>query len=615
MGHTFRVEATRRHGGRAGLLDCRVGWAHPRPGVYDTRRRHSQEEPGTPRCRRASPEAHLGQQSVKPSGTASARRMPTTLGVHCMEAVAQPPTTFRLTPRPYQYEAVAALLAATARGVQRPLLVLPTGTGKTIVFALLVQRRRGRSLILAHRDELIQQAVDKLRLVDPTLPLGVVQAARDEHTAPTVVASVQTLSRRTRLTRLVPDFQTIVIDEAHHAPAPTYRRILEYCRAWHPDGPLVVGVTATPERGDHHSLRQVFDRIVYQKTLLEMMQAGYLVDLRALQVLLQADFDALRTQQGDFVEAELESLLLAANAPAQVLAAFQTHAADRKALLFTPTVALAYAMAETFRAAGIAAEALDGTTPLATRRAILQRLHAGETRVVANCAVLTEGFDEPSVNCIIVARPTQSAPLYQQMLGRGTRTYPGKTDCLVLDVVGVSTHHTLHTAATLFACDAERLARQSVLEILERPVRQDQDEDTLLAGTLRSTPVDLFARRALRWVQTRQGAWVLSLGAQHGTLRLRPDGPETWQVVQVRRDAEPVQLGDTLPLPYAQGLAEDYARHLGVARLVEAEAPWRQHPATEKQTALLRKLGITAQAGLTKGEAAELLAAVLGDWD
>ena len=130
------------------------------------------------------------------------------------------------------------------------------------------------------------------------------------------------------------------------------------------------------------------------------MQAGYLVDLRALQVLLQADFDALRTQQGDFVEAELETLLLAADAPAQILAAFQAHAGDRKALLFTPTVALAHAMAETFCAAGIAAEALDGTTPLATRRAILQRLHTGATRVVANCAVLTEGFDEPSVDCI-----------------------------------------------------------------------------------------------------------------------------------------------------------------------------------------------------------------------
>src|SRR5439155_23607980 len=168
--------------------------------------------------------------------------------------------------------------------------------------------------------------------------------------------------------------------EAHHAPAPTSRRILEYCRAWHPDGPLVVGVTATPERGHHHSLRPVFDRIVYQKTLLEMMQAGYLVDLRAFQVLLQADFDALRTQQGDFVEAELERLLLAANAPAQVLAAFQAHAAERKALLFTPTVALAYAMADTFRMVGISAQALDGTIPPATRGPLLHRLHPGATR-------------------------------------------------------------------------------------------------------------------------------------------------------------------------------------------------------------------------------------------
>src|SRR6266446_2258439 len=245
------------------------------------------------------------------------------------------------------------------------------------------------------------------------MPLGVVQADRDETLAPTVVASVQTLNRRERLTRLVPDFHTIVIDEAHHAPATTYRRILTYCRAGHTDGPLVVGVTATPARGGRQSLRAVFDGIVYQKTLVEMMQAGYLVDLRAVQVLLQADLDALPTRQWDFVEADLETLLLAANAPTQGLAAFQAHAADRKALLFTPTVALAYAMAATFCAAGIAAEALDGTTPLATRRAILRRLHTGETRVVANCAVLTEGFDEPSVDCIIVARPTQSALLYQ----------------------------------------------------------------------------------------------------------------------------------------------------------------------------------------------------------
>ena len=235
-------------------------------------------------------------------------------------------STLRLTPRPYQCEAVAAIVAAAHRGVRRPLLALPTGTGKTIVFALLVQQRGGRTLVLAHRDELIQQAVDKLRLVDPTMEIGVVKAERDEHEAPTVVASVQTLSRKPRLARLLPDFQTIVVDEAHHAPAATYQRILAHCHTWDPDGPLVVGVTATPERGDRRSLGQVFQRIVYQKDLLEMMQAGYLADLRAMQVLLQADFDALHIRRGDFVEAELETMLLAANAPAQAECAAQAGA-------------------------------------------------------------------------------------------------------------------------------------------------------------------------------------------------------------------------------------------------------------------------------------------------
>ena len=145
----------------------------------------------------------------------------------------------------------------------------------------------------------------------------------------------------------------------------------------------------------------------------------------------------------------------------------------------------------------------------------------------------------------------------------------------MLDVVGVSTQRSTPPPPCLAVTPDGWPGSPSWRSW--RPAHQDQ-EDAALAGTLRSTPVDLFARRALRWVQTRQGAWVLSLGAQHGTLRLRPDGPDTWQVVQVRRDAEPMRLGDTLPLPYAQGLAEDYARHLGVARLVEAEAPWRQHP-------------------------------------
>ena len=179
---------------------------------------------------------------------------------------------------------------------------------------------------------------------------------------------------------------------------------------------------------------------------------------------------------------------------------------------------LSHAICELFR--------LEGRTPLSERRAILQRLHTGQTRVVANCAVLTEGFDEPSVDCIIMARPTRSRPLYQQMLGRGTRTYPGKSDCLVLDVVGVSTRHTLQTVSTLFGCSPDDLDSQSVTEMVAERQRREREHQEAIEGRLRSTPVNLFARRQLRWVQTRQGA---SASARLSTPKRRAiSSPRPW---------------------------------------------------------------------------------------
>jgi superfamily II DNA or RNA helicase len=202
--------------------------------------------------------------------------------------------------------------------------------------------------------------------------------------APVVVASVQILARPNRLAQLSRTFRTIVVDEGHHAVAESYRHILEelgsFCAGWR-EAPLTVGFTAIPERADRVGLGQVWQKIVYQKSLLEMITARYLSDLRAVRISLKADLDQVHTRHGDFVGSELESALLSADAPNHVVAAYQYHAHGRKALVFTPTVRLAHDMAATFHDAGVAAEALDGTTLPDARRAILHCLHTGLARL------------------------------------------------------------------------------------------------------------------------------------------------------------------------------------------------------------------------------------------
>jgi len=285
-------------------------------------------------------------------------------------------------------------------------------TGKTVLFGHLLNGRDGRGLVLAHRDELIGQAAGKLRQIAPSLEVGIVKAERDEIGADVVVASIQTLARPSRLARLEANFRTIVVDEAHHASAATYVAVLRELGAFTEGGPLTVGVTATPERADKSKLGAVWQEIVYQRSMLEMIAAGYLVDLRAIQVGTDADLGRLRIVHGDLQDAEIADELIASGAIPQVAGAYLKHARDRKGIAFTPTVRVAHLLAGELAARGIPAEALDGTTPTDERRAILGRLHEGSTRVVVNCGVLTEGFDEPSVDCILIARPTKSRPLY-----------------------------------------------------------------------------------------------------------------------------------------------------------------------------------------------------------
>lgn len=516
-----------------------------------------------------------------------------------------------ITLRPYQVEAADAVMAAKARGVTRPLVGLPTGTGKTIVFADLIRRRGGRALVLAHRDELITQAVDKIRMVWPTARPGIVKAERDETDALVVVASVQTVSRRARLARLAPTFGTVVVDEAHHATADSYARVLTHVGAMDEGGPLTIGVTATPERGDGKPLGDVWQEIVYQTPVLDMIRAGYLCDLRGIQVQIAADLDAVHVRGGDLAAGELDDELQAADAPTHVVEAWLRHAADRRAtLIFTATVRLAHGMAEAFQARGIPAEAVDGTTPLDDRRAMLQRLSRGETRVMANCAVLTEGFDLPAIDCIVMARPTQSRPSYIQMVGRGTRTLPGKKDCLVLDLVGNATRHSIQTIATLAGSEAGRIRPTDGESLLEAVARAEQGQAELAAqGELVSRTVDLFGRRSFAWVAGDTQRYVLSVG--DGVIMLDSPDLERWSVIHATRSGPRRVLADDLDLGYAQGTAEDLARGMGAGALVARGARWRHDPATDRQRDALRRWKVPVPPGITKGEASDLLAAAV----
>ncbi len=404
--------------------------------------------------------------------------------------------------RPYQIEAQQAIVEARKRGLRAQLVSVATGLGKTVVIAtlpeLLELRPTDVTLVVAHRDELIQQLVEKMKAQNPDAIVGVEKSsevAADDCNI--VVATVQTLTGA-RLARFSTKFgrriALLVIDEAHHAAAPTYRAILDAIHVKRPDA-LVIGFTATPHRGDGLQLAEIFPDIVYTMDARAGIGAGYLVPVRSYAVATDTDLDAVASRAGDFVLGQLADAVDNDERNAAVIDAYQRLTPGKKALVFTASVEHARHVATLFKEAGVAAAFASGETPTAERESIVAGFRGSTIDVLVNCGLYLEGFDVPSVEVIINARPTKSTTLYTQVTGRGLR--PLDEDAFFLS--------TLPTAdARVTAISVSRKPYATIIDIVDRARRHQ----LVTLPTLWDLPAQIDA----------QGRLISELAEQYETL-------------------------------------------------------------------------------------------------
>lgn len=517
-------------------------------------------------------------------------------------------------------------------GKRRVLVSLPTGSGKTVVFAHLPSalKMRKRLLVLAHREELLVQAQNKFRSVNPQFKVELEQAgARASDDAKVVVASVPTLARNhgARLSRLQPDdFSIIVVDEAHHAVAPTYRRILDHFGLFDPATPrLLIGFTATPRRGDHQGLGEVFEEVCYARDLREMIGGGYLAPMSGWRVDTDVSLDSVKIRHGEFVESELAEVVDTPIRNQMLVKAYRDIARGRRTIVFCVNVGHAQAVQLAFAESGVRAAAVWGELPKDERRATLARFSAGEVDVVTNCNLLTEGFDEPRVDCIIMARPTRSKLLYAQMVGRGTRLHPDKTELLVIDISDNSRAHQLPGLHSLFNLPLNMNLRGRDASAIEREIEHisrtrpwvdttrihSPDQIKLAVERIEffrfDPPTELIGHTGNTWYAV-PGGYRLSL-PKGAWMSVAPNLLDTWDVEYgvLRMGSAPVHHARTLSLAIETADRFVAAKFPDASRLVDRRARWRNQPPTDKQKEMLARYEIHTPEGLTRGQAAQMI--------
>ena len=470
--------------------------------------------------------------------------------------------------RPYQKQAVESIFQEWNQGHRKTLLVLATGLGKTIVFCNVIKRlveSGEKVLILAHRKELLDQASDKLKKttgLDTALEKAE-SSCLDMPTIPVVVGSVQTLQSPKRLSKFRRNyFDTIVIDEAHHALSDGYQRVLE-----HFDHAKILGVTATPDRGDKRNLGKVFDSIAFEYSIAQGIRDGYLSKIRALTIPLDIDISGVSQSSGDFSAGELGEAL---DPYLEAIADKMTeYCRDRKTIAFLPLIATSRKFKEILNRKGFHAEEISGTDFPEARQRKLRDFEEGKTNVLCNSMLLTEGFDCPSIDCVICLRPTKIRALYTQIVGRGTRLAPDKEYVLLLDFLWHSERMELCHPAHLISDDAK--VQKRMTEILE-----DKADDPMLIEGLDIQELEVEAESDV--VRQREAALAEHL-RELKTRKSKFVDPLQWEMSISSNDLASYE--------------ETFA--------------WELKPMTDKQKASLEKWGINPDEVETCGKARLIL--------
>jgi ATP-dependent helicase IRC3 len=543
--------------------------------------------------------------------------------------------------RDYQKAALDAVATEYDNGVHRQLLVMPTGSGKTFVFSRLRDAMKGRldgqTLVLAAREELIDQSMLTITAVNPQLTVGKeMDKSYADPSSDVVVAGISTLGRKgsTRLEKFDWDnFRTVIVDEAHHSTAESYQRVFAAAGVLAPaSAKLLLGVTATPTRTDGVSLADVYEKIVYSYPLRQAISDGWLARPRGYRVITETRLDDLKTTQGEFVKSELAGRVNTPERNRQVVKAWKQHAENRRTIIFAVDVQHATDLAGEFERNGVKAKAVWSEDP--DRSLKIASHKKGDYEVLVNVGIALEGYDDPYISCVVVARPTESSLVFQQAVGRGLRIAEGKADCLVLDICDNSARHSLVTFPTLMGLsNIIDLKGRDLLEVVEEIERAQELHPSIDFATITDArdiasviqAINMFEVRFPEEVEKNSELiWFKAIGGGY-KISIPKDGPERagylhiyenqlgqWVVEGRIKDVDLAGTRTTVEEAFKCG-DEQIRKRLGSMRLsyLLREATWHGKPVTSGQIKMLERLfpkRIFPIAQMTSGMASKMIA-------